>query len=75
MDILKRIWKAWQAFGHFMADVVGRVVMLVLYFTVVAPFGLAVRFLSDPLLMKRVAPAWEKRETEAVTLENSNRTF
>jgi len=75
MEILKRIWKAWRALGHFMADVVGRVVMLVLYFTVVAPFGLAVRFFSDPLHMKGGAPAWEKREAEAATLESSNRAF
>ena len=75
MEILKRIWKAWRSFGHFMADVVGRVVMLVLYFTVVAPFGLAVRFFSDPLHMKGSAPAWEKREAEAATLESANRTY
>ena len=75
MEILKRIWNAWRALGHFMADVVGRVVMLVLYFTVVAPFGLAVRFFSDPLHMKGDAPTWEKREAEVATLESSNRTF
>ena len=75
MDILKRIWQAWQAFGRFMGDVVGRVVMLVLYFTVVAPFGLAVRFFSDPLHMKGETPAWEKRELEAATLASANRTF
>ena len=75
MDILKRIWKTWRALGRFMADVVGRVVMFVMYFTVVAPFGLAVRFFSDPLHMKGSPPAWEKREAEAATLESSNRTF
>jgi hypothetical protein len=58
-----------------MADVVGRAVMVVMYFTVVAPFGLAVRFLSDPLQMKGKEPAWNPREAEPTTLENSARTY
>ncbi len=75
MNILKRIWKVWRAFGQFMADAVGRVVMLAFYFTLAAPFGLGVRLFSDPLKLKPAAPRWEVRETEMPTLDNAKRAF
>ncbi len=75
MNILKRIWKVWRAFGQFMADVVGRVVMLAFYFTLAAPFGLAMRLFSDPLKLKPAAPHWEPRATETPTLDNAKRAF
>ncbi len=76
MDILKRIWKVWRAFGQFMADVVGRVVMLAFYFTLAAPFGLAMRLFSDPLKLKTAEPPrWEPRDTETPTLDNAKRAF
>ena len=75
MDLLRRIWNAWRAFGRLMADAVGRVAMFVLYFTLVAPFGLAVRLFSDPLQLKQNAPRWDPRETEHPTLQSSSRTF
>lgn len=75
MKILRLVWDKWRAFGHWMADVVGRVVMLVLYFTLVAPFGLGVRLFSDPLKMRALAPHWQARIDEAPSLADAGRTF
>jgi hypothetical protein len=75
MAILKRVWRAWRAFGTWMADAVGRAVMFVLYFTVVAPFGLAVRLFGDPLQMKARAPRWQARESEPSSLADAGRSF
>lgn len=75
MDLLKKGWKAWRAFGKTIGDLVGRVVMTIFYFTIAAPFGLAVRFLSDPLKLKPEMPEWEMRESEIPDLEEAKRAF
>jgi hypothetical protein len=75
MPVLRPLWNAWRAFGRWMADAVGRAVMFVLYFTVVAPFGLAVRLFSDPLQMKPHDPHWQARAAESPTLADSGQAF
>lgn len=75
MSKLQSIWKKWKAFGRAIGDVVGRMVMTLFYFVVVAPFGLGVRLLSDPLRLKPGMPRWERRESEEATLESARRAF
>lgn len=72
---MKRIWKKWQSFGKVVGDVVGRVLMTAFYFTVAAPFGLGIRFLSDPLRLTPAAPGWDRREVERPTLKDGKRSF
>ena len=76
MQFLGRIWQAWRAFGRFMGDLVGRVVMTVFYFTLALPFGLAVRALSDPLRLKPEPPRWSAREPgQRPTLDDARRMY
>ena len=48
METLRKVWEAWKRFGHFMGDVIGRLVLTVFYFTLFMPFGLGVRFFWRP---------------------------
>ena len=50
--MLKRIWEGWKRFGQWIGDMLARVVLTVFYFTIFVPFGLGVRFFSDPLAIK-----------------------
>ena len=75
MKVLRLVWEKWRAFGKWMGDAVGRIVMFVLYFTIVAPFGLGVRLFSDPLKMRAVEPHWQSRTAEAPNLPDAGRTF
>ncbi len=75
MNILKQIWHTWRAFGKALADIVGRVVMVIFYFTIALPFGLGVRFFSDPLKLKPRTPQWEPRESKQPTVEEARRAF
>ena len=77
MDFLKRIWKGWLRFGHFMGDIVGRVVMTIFYFTFLLPFGIIVTLFSDPLDMKhkQKKPAWLPRTTGDRDLTEARRQF
>ena len=77
MTFLKKVWAGWRRFGHFMGDIVARVVMTIFYFTLLLPFGVIVTWLSDPLDMKRKdeQPAWHARTTGDRTLEDARRQF
>jgi len=76
MEILKKFWSGWMRFGHFMGDIVGRVVLTIFYFTIMLPFSLIVTLFSDPLDMKKdKAPAWHARTTGDRTLDDARRQF
>jgi hypothetical protein len=71
---LSSAWRLWKSFGLFIGNIVGRVVLSVLYFTLFAPFAVAVR-LQDPLKLKAAEAKsfWCKREPAAETLQDARR--
>jgi hypothetical protein len=74
MEVLSKIWKAWKRVGQFIGDIVARIVLTIFYFTVFVPFGLGVRLLSDPLMIKKSGPSfWLPRETRDRSLEEARR--
>jgi len=76
MTLLKKFWESWKAFGHFLGNLVARVVLSLFYFTVLVPFGLGVRLLSDPLQIKtRPSSLWRPRSTADQTLDEVGRQF
>jgi hypothetical protein len=77
MDLLKKLWRGWMRFGHFMGDIVGRVVMTLFYFTLLLPFGVIITLFGDPLDMKHKdkAPTWHARTTGDRNLEEARRQF
>jgi hypothetical protein len=76
MELLRRIWETWKRVGKMVGDFIGRVVLTIFYFTILVPFGLGVRLLSDPLRMKRASsPQWLSREMTGHTLEDARRQY
>ena len=76
METLRKVWEAWKRFGHFMGDVIGRLVLTVFYFTLFMPFGLGVRFFGDPLAIRASGPSkWLERTTHGLNLDDSRRLF
>jgi len=76
MEVLRKVWQAWKRFGQFMGDAIARVVLTIFYFTLFMPFGLGVRFFSDPLAIRPLGSTkWLERTTQDQTLENSRRLF
>ncbi|MEJ2013521.1 MAG: hypothetical protein P8X64_15015 [Anaerolineales bacterium] len=74
MNILRRIWAGWKRLGGLIGDVVGRLVLTLLYFTIVLPFGLIARLTSDPLAVRHGRPAsWLEREPVEGTLDEAER--
>lgn len=73
---LKRLWAGWKAFGHFIGNMLARVVLSIFYFTVFVPFGLGVRLFSDPLRLKIASDRfWRPRHTGDQTLQDVLRQF
>jgi hypothetical protein len=74
MNVLHKIWAGWKRIGGLIGDVVGRLVLTLLYFTIVLPFGLITRLATDPLGLHRERPAqWLEREPLEGTLDEAER--
>jgi hypothetical protein len=74
---LKKAWEAWKSFAHKLGDFQARLILTVLYFVIVGPFSLLVRFGGDPLTLKRgTARGWTARtETKGTALERATQQF
>lgn len=63
----------WNKFGHFIGNVNARIVLTLLYSTVMALFGLPVRFFGDMLHTKKRPEAWFDHPAIPNTLEEARR--
>ncbi len=77
MDLLRTLWRAWKRLGQFLGDILARIVLTIFYFTIFAPFGVAVTLLSDPLGIRQAGsqPMWRARQTGDRTLDDARRQF
>jgi hypothetical protein len=62
---LKSVWKAWTRLAHKIGNFQARVLLTLLYATLVLPFGLCVRLFSDPLRIKKRPGHWLDRAEES----------
>jgi hypothetical protein len=61
--MLHTLWERWKVIARKIGDVQSRVMLVVFYFLILAPFGLAVRAFSDPLQLKqRSFSGWLPKE-------------
>jgi len=74
MRTLKVIWRGWQWVGKALGDFIARLVLSLLYFTLVLPFGLITRGTADPLsLQGRSPPTWLEREQSEASIDEARR--
>lgn len=74
--LIKDFWKGWKAFGHFLGNMLARVVLTIFYFTIFVPFGLGVKLFSDPLHIKsQPRELWRSRKTGDQNLTDVLRQF
>jgi hypothetical protein len=76
MESIKKVWQIWKRIGHFVGDLIGRIILTLFYFTIFAPFGLGVRLWGDPLqIRKNLSAKWLARNNRDLTLEDTRRLF
>jgi hypothetical protein len=63
--MLKRAWQGWKRIAHNIGNFQARVLLTVFYGVLVLPFGLAARWFSDPLRIKRPPDQWLDHPNEA----------
>lgn len=77
--LLRQLWSRWLTLAGKIGNFQSRILLTLFYFLVVAPFGLAVRLLSDPLHVRsRPSPdgsAWIEREATESDLMASHRQY
>ncbi len=71
-DSFKRLWTGWKKIAHSIGVFQTRLVLTLLYNTLLLPFGLLVRIFMDPLGFKTRgrASGWVPRETRDRSLED-----
>jgi hypothetical protein len=69
-----RMLDGWKAFSRRMGNYQGRLILAFFYFTVVLPFGLPVRLLSDPLSLRR-HPGWVGRHSGGDSMDHARLQF
>jgi hypothetical protein len=75
--MLRKLWERWKVVARKIGDVQSRLLLCVFYFVILAPFGIAVRMLSDRLQLRRQSHShWLPKESNTPTLwENARRQF
>ena len=70
-------WSRWRELSQKAADVQARVLLTVFYFTVMAPFGIMMGLVKDPLRVKSRPSGtyWVERKPVSETLADAHRQF
>ena len=73
---MKKLWENWKKLAKKIGDFQARLILTVLYFVIVAPFALIVRFAADPLSIKPHQEGWRaKAETKGSPVERALNQF
>jgi len=54
----RHLWRAWRRLGRALGMLISRVVTTIVYFVVITPFALSVRWSSDPLELRSGPAHW-----------------
>ena len=75
-DKLRAFWELWKRFGRLMGNLITRIILTLLYFTIFLPFGVGARLFTDPLQIKTSRDeSWNQRQTGDKTLEEIMRQY
>ena len=75
--LLRRLWARWKELAGYIGDFQARLLLTLFYFVVLMPFGLCVRWLGDPLRVRRreASSNWLSRETLDRDIASARRQF
>ena len=59
---LQLAWDRFSLIANVVADINGRIIATLFYFTILLPFGLLSSLFMDPLHMSSAEPSWQDRE-------------
>ncbi len=68
-------WRRWKIINEIIGDLHARGITVLFYFSVLVPFGLGVRLLSDPLLLRGRRGQWLDRPPVANGIDDARKQF
>jgi len=73
--MFRKLWQEWLRVARHIGSFNARALTTLIYFTILALFGIPSRLFSDPLAMKKrpVASAWLDRNTRDLDLDSARR--
>jgi hypothetical protein len=76
MSLLRQAWRLWKQFAQIIGDLSARIILTVLYFTLVVPFGLGARlsYARSESKLERVS-GWLDRMPPDRTMDDARRQF
>lgn len=75
--MLKKLWQKWMAFSTAFGNFMSRLILSVLYFSIVLPWGIGVRLFSDRLDIKKTPRdgAWKSLPRTEDSLKEFRQQF
>jgi hypothetical protein len=75
LAVLRRLWRRWKLIARRIGNVQARILLMIFYLVVLAPFALIVRWATDPMAIKPgTARGWrDRREERGSLLERAAR--
>jgi hypothetical protein len=75
LEVFWRLWERWKRIARRIGDFQARILLIVFYFVVLAPFALVVRWTTDPMAIKpKTQRGWRnRREERGSLLERASR--
>ncbi|HLY24715.1 MAG TPA: hypothetical protein VKQ72_00155 [Aggregatilineales bacterium] len=74
-QIFRTAWDRWQIIARINGDYIARLVVNLFYFTIMVPFALGVKFLTDPLALHGKRTAWLERKAVGSKLTDARSQF
>ena len=76
MAFLKLLWELWKKFAYAFGTFMSRVILTIMYFTVIMPWGVCIRIFSDPLNIKTFSQSgWKSHTKPPTTMQEITRQF
>jgi len=61
MSIFKRFWEKWKAVAHKIGNFQARLILVLFYFLILAPFALIVKLIDPMKIQKNTDHGWHAR--------------
>jgi hypothetical protein len=75
MSTPRNVWEAWKRVGRAIGNFQARVLLTILYFTIVLPFAVGVSLFSDPLRIRRRPTTWLDHPSVPTNVEWARRNW
>ncbi len=74
---LARLWQVWKELSMDMGDFQSKLLLTLVYFTCVAPFGFCIRLFGDPLDIRHapMTTGWKRRTPQRDNMQTVRRQF